>query len=168
MDVASQSTNATSIPYALNAWTAIVTWSNVVNDGACSEYRNVVISKSTKACGMLRHVFLSKHRNLQWSAFMYYMHLILTHCYSTPAWKPFLKRDITAVECVQRSFTKSICGLDRMSYENRFRQLNALSLTNIRPYTNMVPVFKYLHGHVNFSPVDAGLEIVAVHTWAGG
>ena len=59
-------------------------------------------------------------------------------------------------------------GLEYLSYEDRLRQLDALSLTNMRLYTDIVTVFKYLHGRVNYIPADAGLGIAAVYIRAGG
>ena len=67
-------------------------------DGAYSDHCNAVISKTTKICGMLRHIYRSRHCELLWPAFTYYMRPILSYC--TPAWNTFLKRDVATVERV--------------------------------------------------------------------
>ena len=111
-------------------------------DGACSEHCNAFIPQAIKACGILRQVFRSRYCKLLLPAFTYYVQPVLSHC--KPAWNSFLKRDVAraAVERVQRSFMKLISFLECLSYEDRLRQLNALSLNNMKLYTDTVTVFK--------------------------
>ena len=111
---------------------------------------------------MIRHIFLSGHRNLLWPAFQIYVLPILTCC--SPLWSPFLKRDIDAAEAVQRAFTKQIYGLKNIPYNDRLHELGALTLSHKWTLTDLVTVYKYLHGFINCSPSDVGLETAIAST----
>ena len=53
--------------------------------------------------------------------------------YNTAVWSPTLKKDITAIEAVQRRFTKRLPGLRNYSYSDRLKslQLNSLELRRL-------------------------------------
>ena len=111
---------------------------------------------------MIRHIFPSGHQNLLWPAFQIYVLPILLYC--SPLWSPFLKRDIDAVEVVQRAFTKRIYGCKNLPYNDRLHELGALTLSNRRKLTDLVTVYKYLHGLINCLPSDVGLETATSST----
>ena len=125
-------------------------------DSSFSEHCNSMILKALRTCGLIRHIFPSGHRNMLWSAFQIYVLPILSYC--SPLWSPFLKRDIDAVEAVQRAFTKRICSLKNLPYNDRLHELGTLILSNRRTLTDLVTVYKYLHGLINCLPSDVGLE----------
>ena len=75
--------------------------------GTYTEHCNDVISKAASKCGILRRMFPSGHRNLLWPAFVSYVLPVLS--YYLPIWSPFLKRDINALESIQRQFTSASC-----------------------------------------------------------
>ena len=108
---------------------------------------------------MIRHIFPSGHSYLLWLAFHIYVLPILA--YGSPLWSPFLKRDIDAVEAIQRVFTKRIYGLKNLPYNDRLHELCALTLSNRRTLTDLEIVYKYLHGLINCLPSDVGLETAA-------
>ena len=115
---------------------------------------------------MIRHVFRTNNRKLLWPAFISYVLPILTYC--SPVWSPFLVRDITAIEKVQRRYTKKISGLSHLSYNDRLRELHALSLSQRRQYTDMVTTYKYLHGLTDCAASDVGLELATAPTRGRG
>ena len=55
-----------------------------------------------------------------------------------------------------------------LSYKERLRRLNALSLTNRRLYAAMTFIYNCLHGHINFPAVDMGLRLKSTITTANG
>ena len=69
-----------------------------------------------------------------------------------------MKKDINAIERVQRRFTKTIRGLHDLPYEARLRELHALSMQNRRLFADMVFTFKALHGMVQYPAADIGLN----------
>ena len=118
--------------------------------------------KATKTCGMIKYIFPSGHQNLLLSAFQFYVLPILTYC--SPLWSPSFKRDIDAVEAVQRAFTKQIYDLQELPYNDRLHELDTLTLFNRRKLTDLVIVYKYLHGFINCLPSDVGLETATFST----
>lgn len=135
-------------------------------DATYSAHCARVVAKATRVCGMIRHVFRLNNRKLLWPAFISYVLPILTYC--SPVWSPFLVRDITAIEKVQRRYTKKISGLSHLSYNDRLRELHALSLSQRRQYTDMVTTYKYLHGLTDCAASDVGLELATAPTRGRG
>lgn len=48
--------------------------------------------------------------------------------YATAVWNPYLEKDITAIENVQRRVTKQIPGMKDRSYEERLKELKLPTL----------------------------------------
>ena len=135
-------------------------------DGTYTEHCNNVISWAASKCAVLRRIFPSRHRNLLWPAFVSYVLPVLS--YYSPIWPPFLKRDINALESIQRQFTKKISGLSGLPYNDRLRELGALTLEHRRRYTDMVTVYKYLHGLVDDTPSSVGIQAIQTTTRGSG
>ena len=74
------------------------------------------------------------------------------------------KRDITAIESVQRKFSKKILGLNNLSYSDRLHHLHALSLTNRRTLTDLVTSFKCLNGLLDRDSSDVGFALASTST----
>ena len=101
-----------------------------------------------------------------WPAFQLYVFPKIM--YLSQACNPWLKREINALKKLQRRYTKTIQELRGLSYKERLRRLNALSLTNRRLYADMTFIYNCLHGHVNFSAADMGLRLKSTITRANG
>ena len=65
--------------------------------------------------------------------------------YASSAWAPILKRDMDALEKVQRRFTKFISGLGNMSYQDRLKELNLFSIKHRRKRGDQIEMFKIVH-----------------------
>ena len=135
-------------------------------EGTYTEHCNKVISRAASNYGMLRRMFPFGHRNLLWQAFVSYVLPVLSYC--SPIWSLFLKRYINALESIQRQFTKKISGLSGLSYNDRLRELGALTLEHPRRYADMVTVYKYMHGLVNDTPSSVGIEAILATTRRSG
>ena len=112
------------------------------------------INKSNKIVGTIRRTF--KHlTHIMFSKL--FKALVRPHLeYANPVWSPYLKKDIIAVENVQRRATKLLPGLKEKSYPERLRALKLPSLAYRRLRGDMVEAFKILNGHYD-SSVSQGI-----------
>jgi len=64
----------------------------------------------------------------------------------SPAWSPYLKKDIECLEKVQRSAAKMVHGLRYLSYEQRLRHLELTTLKERRNREDLIETFKIMTG----------------------
>jgi hypothetical protein len=64
----------------------------------------------------------------------------------SPAWNPYLQKDIKLLESVQRRATKLVVGIGHLSYEDRLRFLGLQTLETRRARQDLITVFKLLKG----------------------
>jgi ribonucleases P/MRP protein subunit RPP40 len=79
-----------------------------------------------------------------------YVRVHLEYC--TPAWNPWMAKDIAVLEKVQERAVKQIRGLQATLYSDRLKELNLPSLTERRHRSDMIETFKILKG---FNKVDS-------------
>ena len=75
--------------------------------------------------------------------------------YSSPCWSPYLIKDITLLESVQRSYTAQIDGMDDLDYWQRLEKLKLFSLQRRRERFIIIHCHKIYSG---LAPNDVGLE----------
>ena len=72
--------------------------------------------------------------------------------YCSPVWHPYLKKDITKVEKVQRRATKLLQPLKELQYEERLKRLNLPSLFYRRHRSDLIQMYKIVHGIDELQP----------------
>jgi len=101
---------------------------------------------------MIHCCFVLHNVNLLVRAFTVHVHFLLEH--NSVIWSPLLKQDITAVEHVQRRFTKRLQGLRDLSYTERLRLLNLQSLEVRRLYFDLILCYRIVFGLVSVNADD--------------
>ena len=69
--------------------------------------------------------------------------------YGSVVWSPYTSRNIDKLERIQRRGTKFILGQNDISYEDRLKCLNMLSLEKRRYVFDVVFLYKVLNGYLN-------------------
>ena len=84
-----------------------------------------------------------------------YKALVRTHLeHANQVWAPYLKKDITAIENVQRRATKLIPGFKDLTYPERLKRLKLPTLGYRRLRGDMIEMFKILRGKYDTSVTD--------------
>jgi hypothetical protein len=105
---------------------------------------NAIVAKaSQRACAIVR-CFLCRDTDVLVHAFKVYVRPLLE--FNTTVWSPSLKKDITAVEQVQRRFTKRLPGLKEHSYTDRLKMLNLESLELRRLHFDLLLCYQIVFG----------------------
>ena len=99
-------------------------------------------------------------RNVQYRDKKVYLDLYKRHVrchleYCSPAWNPWLQKDIDVLEKVQERAVKQIRGLQSSTYTERLKELNLPSLKHRRYRADMIETFKIIQGY-NKSTVPLG------------
>ena len=76
--------------------------------------------------------------------------------YCEQAWSPYLQKDKTCLEKVQRRATKMVKGLKKLPYETRLKRLGIYTLERRRLRGDLIETFKILTGkeRIDFELAD--------------
>ena len=106
----------------------------------CKEARK----KGLRMLGAINRNVSYKSKTVMMKLYTAYVRPHLEYC--VQAWSPFLRRDIEALERVQRRATRMVEGLAGQSYEDRLKALNLFSLGYRRLRGDMIEMYKVVQG----------------------
>jgi len=104
-----------------------------------------IVKKANQILGLIRRSFEYLDSEM---FLMLYKTLIRPHLeYATVIWSPWLKKDIVAIEQVQRRATRLVKELQHLSYDQRLLHLGLPTLIYRRQRSDMIQLFKILNGY---------------------
>uniref|UniRef100_K7EYK1 Reverse transcriptase domain-containing protein n=1 Tax=Pelodiscus sinensis TaxID=13735 RepID=K7EYK1_PELSI len=102
------------------------------------------VKKANRVLGIIKKGTENKMKNI---LLPLYKSMVRPHLeYCVQMWSPHLKKDILALEKVQRKATKMIRGLERVPYEERLKRLGLFILEKRRLRGDMIEVYKIMSG----------------------
>ena len=114
-----------------------------------NEHYFSMIKEAKKYAGWILRTFSSRSQMVIIPLYISFVRSRLE--YSCPLWIPYTKKDIMAIEAIQRSITSKIWETSNMNYLERLEFLNLYSLQRRRERYCIIHVWKILHG---YSPND--------------
>ena len=112
-----------------------------------SSHINGIVTKAHKRANLIIRCFMSRDLSSLVTAFTVYVRPILEYC--TVVWNPFLLKDITAIEKVQRRFTRRLPGMSGLTYHQRMVKLGLESLELRRIRADLIFAYKIMFGLVD-------------------
>ena len=128
---------------------------NVSCDLSWSLHISHIARVASLRCYQILLSFSSKNVWVLLKAYLSYVRPILEH--NSVVWSPYLKKDICAIESVQRSFTRNICircNIPFKSYSDRLYKLNIKSLEYRRVEFDLILMYKICYGLVDIAFSD--------------
>ncbi|KAK3101807.1 hypothetical protein FSP39_006504 [Pinctada imbricata] len=102
------------------------------------------VNKANQMVGLIRRSF--KHLDYR-TCCLLFKSLVRPHLeYSNIVWSPYKKKDIDAIENVQRRATKMLPNMSELSYKDRLRKLKLPTLKFRRLRGDMIETFKITTG----------------------
>jgi ribonuclease P/MRP protein subunit RPP40 len=109
---------------------------------------NYVVKTAYARANSIRRCFVSRHLPSLLQAYKIYVRPLLE--YNTQVWSPFSVQQITAIENVQRKFTKCMPGLNKLPYYQRLAKLDLESLEIRRLRADLILAYKIVFGIIIF------------------
>ena len=119
----------------------------MTSDLSPSLHVNEIVAKGHKRAALIHRAFVSRDLNVLLHAFLVYVRPLLE--FSSIIWSPHTIKDITAIESVQRGFTKRLPGFKKLCYRDRLQRLNIPSLELRRLHTDLIWCYKIVFGMVD-------------------
>jgi hypothetical protein len=108
-----------------------------------TKHCEMAANKANRILGLVRRSFDFMDANMLKQLFK---GIVRPHLeYGNSVWALSLKKDITAIEKVQRRATRMVPELNEMSYEDRLRALRLPSLAYRRLRGDLIEAYKYTH-----------------------
>jgi hypothetical protein len=117
----------------------IIIQNNLKTSQQCIE----AVKKANRSLGLIKRNIQTKTPEI---ITRLYKSIVRPHLeYAVQAWSPWLRKDIDAIEKVQKSATKMIDGLRQLPYQDRLRKLNLTSLEQRRIRGDLIQVCKIVN-----------------------
>jgi len=107
------------------------------------------VNRANQKLGMIRRSFEYMDRDMFVTLYKSLIRPLLE--YATVIWSPLFKKDIVAIENIQRRATKLISGIRELPYEERLINLGLPTLAYRRERADMIQLFKIMN---NFDSVE--------------
>lgn len=127
----------------------------VTSDLSCSSQCSYVAKKALRVSNLILRCFQSRNAEMMMKAFLVYVRPILE--YATPAWNPWLLKDIRCLENVQKRFSKRIMRNKSLDYPGRLKLFGIESLELRRLYFDLCMVFSIVKSNV--LPIEDFFEL---------
>ena len=111
----------------------------MTSNSSFSEQCSAVVTKASRAAYVKRRILMTERPELIWPAYQSYVLPVISYCLSV--WRPVFKCDDTAIEQVQRRFTKAMPGCNELEYSDCLNTLESLTLQQGSIYSDMVPIY---------------------------
>ena len=108
---------------------------------------NTIVTKAHTRANLILRCFRSHNVSLLVKAFNAYVRPALE--YGSVTWSPWLIKDITALESVQRRFTKRLPGMKDLTYHQRLSRLGMDSLELRRVRADLIFMYKLVFGLID-------------------
>ena len=109
-----------------------------------NEHISKTLKKARSVAGMILRHITGRTADILVPLFVGLVRPIIE--YANPVWCPMYRKHIDLIEKVQKRFTKRICGLNNLTYEERLKKLNLPSLEFRRARGDMIETYKIIHG----------------------
>lgn len=114
-----------------------------------SEHCDYIYRKASRLCSYIFRAFRCRHHGFLVNMFKIYVLPVVM--YNSPAWSPFLKKDIILVERVLRNFTRRFPGLRELTYSQRLKRLDLLSLEEQRLRVDLIYTYRIIHNLIDLN-----------------
>lgn len=118
----------------------------ISHDLSSATHCNYIVKKAMRVANLILRCFSSKNQEMLKRAFVTYVRPILE--YSSVVWNPHLMKDITALEKVQKRFTKRIFRNKTLDYDSRLQILKLEKLELRRLYTDLSFTFSIVRKEI--------------------
>ena len=125
--------------------------SSISHDLSWTSHVVEVVNKTNKVLGLIKRTIGSVNKEIFSTLYKALVRPILE--YASPAWCPYLVKNIVLLEKVQRRASRLALGQGRgeMSYEDRCKLLRWSHLTDRRLYFSLIECYKFVFGLNSFS-----------------
>jgi hypothetical protein len=110
---------------------------------------NAAAAKASKTLGQIKRTFRYWTKGSFRTIFTAFVRPHLE--YAIQAWSPQFKKDIITLEKIQRRATKLVRSVRHLSYSERLRKLNMISLEERRTRGDLIQFFKFYSGFNSIS-----------------
>jgi ribonuclease P/MRP protein subunit RPP40 len=98
------------------------------------------VSKTNRILGLIKHTFDYLDEDMFVTIYKSLVRPLME--YATPVWSPYLKKDIRALERVQRRATKLVVRVKDLTYRERLLQIGIPTLEYRRERADMIQVYR--------------------------